>query len=368
MTAGHPLALGIELDGEGSHPAAWRRAGHPPDRFFDPRRLTALAETAERAGFTFATFEDDIVAPGRQPDVVGRIGPVERAAFLTPSLSVLAVVPGVSTTYSEPFHVSTHLASIDHLSQGRAGWLVSSSPEPAAAQVWGRPPVESAWQRRREAADSIEVVRALWDSWRLRSAGRPEDDIRILPGSSIIVAPTDSEARDKAEWARRQQVTPRTALAQAGLIWNLDLSDRDADGPLPKDDPNPPDLSGAFGAGRVADARATVAQWRAASEANGWSLRETVLHLGRRAGGHVGSPATLADKFARFVRHGALDGFNLSPHIVPHGLDDIVDLLIPELQERGLYPAEYQGTTLREHLGLRPSPVVARAEDHGRAG
>jgi FMN-dependent oxidoreductase (nitrilotriacetate monooxygenase family) len=197
---------------------------------------------------------------------------------------------------------------------------------------------------------------------RLRAVGRPEDDIRILPGSSIIVGATDEEAREKAEWARRQQVSPRTALALAGLIWNLDLSDRDPDGPLPADEPKPPDMSGAFGAGRVADAQATVAQWRAASETNGWSLRETVIHLGRRAGGHVGSPATLADKFTRFVRHGALDGFNLSPHIVPDGLDEIVDLLIPELQERALYPSEYRGTTLREHLGLRPSP--ARTEDH----
>jgi FMN-dependent oxidoreductase (nitrilotriacetate monooxygenase family) len=189
---------------------------------------------------------------------------------------------------------------------------------------------------------------------RLRTAGRDEDDLRILPGTQIVIGRTEQEAEEKAEWVRRQQVSPATALALAGLIWNRDLSDYDPDGPLPSEEPAAPDDSGAFGAGRIKDAQATVASWRQTSEANGWSLRETVIRLGRRAGGHVGTPGAMADKFAHFVRHGALDGFNVSPYIVPHGLDDIVDFLVPELQERGLYPAEYQGTTLREHLGLKP--------------
>jgi len=117
------LVLGIELDGEGSHPAAWRRAGHPPAALFDPRRLARLAETAERAGFSFVTLDDDISPPGPDPDVVGRIGSVERAAYLSAALTVLSVVPVVSTTYSEPFHVSSQLASIDHVTAGRSGWV-----------------------------------------------------------------------------------------------------------------------------------------------------------------------------------------------------------------------------------------------------
>jgi len=148
----------------------------------------------------------------------------------------------------------------------------------------------------------------------------------------------------------------------AGLVWNLDLSDRDPDGPLPSEEPNEPDQSGAFGSARFNDAKITVARWREAAEDNGWSLRETVINLGRRAGGHVGTPSGLADKFAHFVRHGAVDGFNVSPYIVPHGLDDIVNLLVPALQERGVYPAEYQGTTLREHLGLRAARSIHSSE------
>jgi FMN-dependent oxidoreductase (nitrilotriacetate monooxygenase family) len=194
---------------------------------------------------------------------------------------------------------------------------------------------------------------------RLRAAGRPDDDLRILPGTEIIIGRTEAEAAEKARYVRLEQVTPATALAIAGLLWNIDLTDRDADGPLPAEDPVIIENTGAFGARRIADPRATVATWRAKAEANGWSLRETVIALGPQRG-HVGTPAGLADKFAHFVRHGAIDGFNISPYLIPDGLDDIVELLVPELQDRGVYPTEYAGTTLREHLGLRP-PLTHRA-------
>ncbi|MFI5915131.1 LLM class flavin-dependent oxidoreductase [Dactylosporangium sp. NPDC051541] len=197
---------------------------------------------------------------------------------------------------------------------------------------------------------------------RLRAAGRPEDDIRILPGTSIVIGDSEADAEEKAAWVRREQITPATALAQASLLWNLDLSDYDPDGPLPKEDPLPPDDSGAFGSSRVTAAETTIRQWREAADANNWSIRETVIHLGGRSRGHVGTPQALADKFAHFVRHGALDGFNISPYLIPHGLDDIVERLVPALQERGVYRTAYTGTTLREHLGLRP------ARDHRRLG
>jgi len=101
-----------------------------------------------------------------------------------------------------------------------------------------------------------------------------------------------------------------------------------------------------------------VAEWRAKAEAHGWSLRETVIALGPQRG-HLGTPSGLADKFTRFVRHGAIDGFNVTPYLIPDGLDDIVDLLVPELQARGLYRTAYTGTTLREHLDLPPTRANA---------
>jgi FMN-dependent oxidoreductase (nitrilotriacetate monooxygenase family) len=193
---------------------------------------------------------------------------------------------------------------------------------------------------------------------RLRTAGRPADDLRILPGTEIIIGATDADAKEKARWIRLAQVTPATALAMAGLLWGFDLSDRDADGPLPAEDPVIAENTGAFGARRIADPNAVVKLWREKAEANGWSLRETAIALGPQRG-HVGTPSGLADKFTRFARHGAVDGFNITPYLIPDGLDDIVDLLVPELQERGVYRTSYSGTTLREHLGLRP-PLTRR--------
>ncbi|MFJ6728782.1 NtaA/DmoA family FMN-dependent monooxygenase [Streptomyces sp. NPDC091281] len=194
---------------------------------------------------------------------------------------------------------------------------------------------------------------------RLTAAGRPEDDLRILPGTEIIIGATEEEALEKKQAIRLQQVTPATALGVAGLLWGIDLSDRDADAPLPAEDPVVAENDGSFGARRVADPRAVVATWRARAEANRWSLRETVIALGPQRG-HVGTPDSLADRFAHWVRHGAVDGFNITPYLIPDGLDDIVDLLVPALQERGVYPTEYTGTTLREHLGLR-APLTHRS-------
>jgi len=66
----------------------------------------------------------------------------------------------------------------------------------------------------------------------------------------------------------------------------------------------------------------------------------------------VGTPGQVADEWARYVRTRAVDGFNISPHLIPAALDDLVDRLVPELQDRGVYRTEYEGSTLREHLEL----------------
>jgi len=77
------------------------------------------------------------------------------------------------------------------------------------------------------------------------------------------------------------------------------------------------------------------------------------------AAAFVGTPASVADRLAASVRSGEIDGINLTPQSVPDGFDDVVDRLVPELQERGVYRTRYPGTTLRENLGLR-GPVHHR--------
>jgi FMN-dependent oxidoreductase (nitrilotriacetate monooxygenase family) len=191
------------------------------------------------------------------------------------------------------------------------------------------------------------------------AAGRPEDDLKILPGTQFVLAATDAEARDKARWVKEQQVTPATALSLLGQVWGEDLSGYDPDGPLPAHDPVIEVIGETRGSPRRGKRPHEIAQaWRARAEAEHLTIRQLVIAQERERG-FVGSPATVADELVRWVRHGASDGFNITPWLVPSGLDDVVDLLVPALQERGAYRTAYTGTTLREHLGLR-APLTRR--------
>ncbi|MFC4944521.1 LLM class flavin-dependent oxidoreductase [Pseudonocardia sp. GCM10023141] len=160
-----PFHLALEIDGDGSHPAAWRRAAHAPVALLTAARVRSVATVAENAGFTLVTIGDDLLPPGGGPDPVGRIGAVERAAFVAAATTVLSVAPVVATTYAEPFHLASQLASLDHIAAGRSGWVVASSPAPAAARAWGRPRVSGDAALAAEARDTVRVTRDLWDSW-----------------------------------------------------------------------------------------------------------------------------------------------------------------------------------------------------------
>ncbi|ARU51969.1 F420-dependent methylene-tetrahydromethanopterin reductase [Cellulosimicrobium cellulans] len=192
------------------------------------------------------------------------------------------------------------------------------------------------------------------------AAGRPEDDVKIFPGTAVVVGDSPADAEEKARWVRWNQVTPQTAIAFVEQVWGEDLSGYDPDGPLPAHDPVVEVIGVERGAARDGSrAREIAAQWRARSEAEGLSIRELVVAVNSERG-FEGTASQVADQLVTFVRTGAVDGFNISPWIVPDGLDDIVDRVVPELQERGAYPTRYVGTTLREHLGLRV-PFTHRA-------
>jgi len=187
---------------------------------------------------------------------------------------------------------------------------------------------------------------------RLLAAGRPADDIKILPGTQIVLAEKASEVEEKRRWVLEGQYTGQTALSLVGLVWGRDLSDLNPDGPLPADDPVPAPISVTRGAARDGKDPITIAkEWRTLAEAKNLSLRQVAIETSARSG-FVGTPGKVADELTRWVRAGATDGFNISPYIVPGGLDEIVGWLVPELQERGAYRTEYTSTTLRGHSGF----------------
>jgi alkanesulfonate monooxygenase SsuD/methylene tetrahydromethanopterin reductase-like flavin-dependent oxidoreductase (luciferase family) len=396
-----------------------------------PLSYLQVAQTAERGLFDAFFLGEGLrlrEVGGRihDLDIAGRPDAITQLAALAAVTDRIGLVSTSNVTFNDPADLARRLAGLDLLSGGRAGWNVVTTDNAWTGENFRRGGYLDHADRYRRAEQVLRAARAIWDGWADGAFGAQSDgasgagpgapswlrpgsvravevhddlvDIEVTPtlprsaqGHPVIFQAGDSsegrdfaarhadvifsahgtdfdDALDKAEWVRREQVTPRTALAMAGLIWNRDLSDRDPDGPLPSEEPNEPDQSGAFGSARFNDARETVTRWRQAAEANGWSLRETVIRLGRRGGGHVGTPSGLADKFAHFVRHGAIDGFNVSPYIVPGGLDDIVGMLVPALQERGVYPGEYQGTTLREYLGLRAARSARTAGEQRRVG
>lgn len=188
---------------------------------------------------------------------------------------------------------------------------------------------------------------------RVSAAGRPQDDVKILPGTYFVLGETSAEAEEKYHWLKQAQVTPATALSLLGQVWGTDLSHLDPDGPLPDFDPVVAELDGTRGARRTgADPRAIAKKWRDRAEAENLSIRELIVAVEARRG-FVGTADDIADTLVTFVRSGAVDGFNISPWQVPDGLDDVVNHLVPALQDRGAYRTAYQGSTLREHLGLR---------------
>jgi FMN-dependent oxidoreductase (nitrilotriacetate monooxygenase family) len=180
---------------------------------------------------------------------------------------------------------------------------------------------------------------------RLGKYGRSPDELKILPGIFPVVGRTESEAEEKFE-ALQELIQPEVGLNLLSQLSGIDLRSYPLDGQIPDDLP-------------VTNA--------------GKSRQELVLDLARRekltirqlylriagARGHwqvVGTPSQIADVMEeRFENYGA-DGFNIMAPIMPGGLADFIELVVPELRRRGLFRHEYEGTTLRENLGLkRPS-------------
>jgi FMN-dependent oxidoreductase (nitrilotriacetate monooxygenase family) len=177
---------------------------------------------------------------------------------------------------------------------------------------------------------------------RAKAAGRDPDHIKILPGCLVVVGDTEDEAKEKRALLD-SRVHPDSGIASLSIALGHDASVFDLDGPLP-DIPE----SNASKSGRE----------RVIARARRDNM--TVRQLAQIAGSYgglamVGTPKMIADQMEEWLYGDACDGFNIMFPWVPGGLDEFVDRVVPELQRRGLFRREYEGTTLRENLGL-PRP------------
>lgn len=165
------IRLGAFLQAVGHHLAAWRDPEVQPrdlTDFVHYRRLTAIAEDAK---FDAVFFADNVGLPGASPEVLSRgaltyyYEPLTLLAALAPLTSRIGLIATVSASYMPPYHVARKFASLDHLSEGRVGWNVVTSGTDFEAQNFGLDHQRTHKDRYARAAEHVEVVKGLWDSW-----------------------------------------------------------------------------------------------------------------------------------------------------------------------------------------------------------
>lgn len=185
---------------------------------------------------------------------------------------------------------------------------------------------------------------------RLRKYGRHADDLKVMPGIFPVVGRTIAEAEEKFEQIQ-ELIHPVVGLALlSGMTGGVDLSAYPLDGPVPA----------------LPETNASKSRQRLLldlAHRENLTIRQLYLRIAG-ARGHrqiVGTPAQIADEMQHWFTGGAADGFNIMPPHLPVGLRDFVDLVLPELRRRGLFRNEYEGTTLRQNLGLRTPQHPASA-------
>ncbi|MFF2934504.1 LLM class flavin-dependent oxidoreductase [Streptomyces mirabilis] len=332
---------------------------------FDAASYVGPAQLAERGALDFVTLGDTFARPG--PDALAALSRV------APATRRIGLVPTVTTTHTEPFHVQAAVATLDWVSRGRAGWQLDVSTTEGEARLFGRrhaAPADALW---REAGEIAEVAARLWDSWeddaeiRDEATGRFVDrdklhhvDFRgatfFVKGPSIVPRPPQGHpvrVVDATEGAARRVAARYADVALVRVVGPAQARAvraelRDAAAEFGRD----PDTLRVLGS-LVVD----LGDGERAAEPGhgGGGPRQTAQGPLYRGG-----PVDLAELIAAWHASEAVDGFHLAP-VEPHrDLERLVNGTVALLQHRGLFRTFYPGSTLREHLGLgRPANQYA---------
>ena len=429
------LRLGAFMRPVSIHTGAWRYPGAYPDANFNFAHLKCFIRTLERGRFDAFFMADHLavlnmpLAALRRSHTVTSFEPFTLLSALAAVTEHIGLVATASTTFDAPYHVARRFASLDHISDGRAGWNIVTTANPDAALNFGYDEEIDHDARYRRAREFYDVVTGLWDSFaddafvrdvssglffdparmhvldhhgphldvrgplniarpvqgwpvivqagsseagrqlaaetaevvfaaepdlaagqrfyadvkaRMQRLGRDPDHMKILPAAFVVVGDSNAEAED-----RRAQLDALvhydSGIASLSSALGHDVSGCDPDGPLPEI----PETN----ASKSARARILeLARTRALT------IRQLAQKVGSYAGlAFVGTPSRIADEMEAWLDGRGSDGFNIMFPWVPGGLDDFVGQVVPELQRRGLFRREYEGTTLRENLGL-PRP------------
>ena len=434
------MKLFANIHNASGHVAGWR---HPESTLGRPIRLEyfrKLAEIAEWGKLDAVFFADTVgfrKVEGREAfsrsSWAGRLEPLSILAALSAVTSRIGLVATTSTSFSEPYNVARKFATLDHLSDGRAGWNVVTSSGENEAHNFNLAVHYDHEFRYERAEEFVDVVTRLWDSWeedgfpfdkdsgvyadpgkfhaldhagrhfsvrgplnvirppqghpvivqagasaagrrlaaktadavfsghpRLDGAqayyaalkaevvrfGRSAGSLKILPGFYPVIGRTEQEAR--ARYAELDElIHPDLAISMLQMaLGGVDLSGYSPDGPLPELPPT----------NGTQSTQSILAEF---ARDGGLTIRQLAVRVCVGLGTTLmiaGTPEQIADKMEEWFLGEAADGFVLTVPYFPGGLADFVDLVVPILQRRGLFRTEYEGTTLREHLGV-PKPA-----------
>ncbi|OBZ94672.1 monooxygenase [Pararhizobium polonicum] len=435
MAQSRQLHLGAFMRPVSLHTGAWRYPGSYPDANFNFTHIKSFAQKLERAKFDAFFMADHLavlnmpVEALRRSHTVTSFEPFTLLSALAAVTERIGLVATASTTFDEPYHIARRFASLDHISNGRAGWNIVTTSNPDAALNFGLEDHVEHGERYRLAREFYDVVTGLWDSFaddaflrdvesgiffdpakmhvldhkgdglkvrgplniarppqgwpvivqagqsepgrqlaaetaevvfcsprdlaggkalyadikqRMAPAGRDRNHLKILPAAFVVVGDSVEEARAKR--ARLDSLVHYdSAIASLSIALGHDASGFDPDGPLPAIPETNASKTGRAQVLKLAEEE-----------------KLTVRQLAQRYGGYsglafVGTAQTIADEMEEWLSGEGSDGFNVVFPYLPQGLDDVTERLVPELQRRGLFRTDYEGSTLRDHLGL-PRP------------
>ncbi|WP_419744422.1 LLM class flavin-dependent oxidoreductase [Staphylococcus sp. LKG3-1] len=432
MTQAQHLNIGVLIYACGHHQAAWRMPHSSIERIGDITYYQSLARTAEQGLFDAIFFADNQSFPASSKSDMPAFwfDPLVNLAAISQVTQHVGLVATISSTFSNPFTAARQLLSLDHMSQGRAGWNLVTSMTDMEAANHSMDHLPEHEERYKKADEFAQVMNRLLESWsvddflhdkednklinpsainainhegehfnvrgplttpsspqgkpiamqagasdpgialatkyadavyavawnfnqasafknklnqKLIQEGKPKDSLKVFPGLVTYVGQTYEEA-----YAKKQKLDESlevdTALNQLAFFIRQNCHSWDLDEPVP---PLSPVESFKGPKGRYQTVLEIIKDKNP-------TLRELLGYLSA-GGGHltlIGTPKDIVDEMERWFDAGVADGFNLMPPEFPNSFEDFVDDVVPELQKRGLYRTEYEGTTFRENIGI----------------
>jgi FMN-dependent oxidoreductase (nitrilotriacetate monooxygenase family) len=421
------------------HIAGWRHPAAAVDAGSNIQRWIEFAQTMERGKLDMLFVADVIGVPGtgkpdslRHASQIDKFEPFTLLAALSTVTRHIGLVATSATTYNEPYTVARTLASLDHLTGGRAGWNLVTGGSYEDAANFSRSEHAAHGDRYERGEEFVDVVRGLWGSYdrdafprdkasghyfdpsklhvlnhagkyfsvkgplsisrppqghpvivqagmseparrlsarvadvvftaqssmedakafyadvkgRVQQYGRQPDDLKVMPGVAIYIGRTRQEAEDKVGQLNALIPIDVAVARLSRMMGGVDLSGYGLDEPMPELEGN---------AARVS----TPLNYVRMAKRDNLTLRQVAMRsaVSKDHSALIGTPKDIADRLEQWFVEKAADGFNLLPPYVPGAIEDFVELVVPELQRRGLFRTEYEGTMLRQNLGV-PFPA-----------